>query len=139
LDRTKESEAPLFPGYLFCRFDPQERGLIATTPGVIKVLGDSWRPVPIDPIEIEALQRIVTSPHTFEKCVFLRTGQRVFVRCGPLRGLTGLLASVNDQHQLVVSVTLMQRSVAVQIPVEWTSPVNNPQDHQDHQDDELTH
>ena len=54
-DRIKETQLPLFPGYIFCRFDLQHRLPILTTPGVVSVVGIGRRPVPIDDAEIAAL------------------------------------------------------------------------------------
>src|ERR1700684_772011 len=52
-DRAKQLDLPLFPGYLFCRFDVQDRLLpILTTPGVISILGFGRTPVPIADEEI---------------------------------------------------------------------------------------
>ena len=38
-DRVKELEQPLFPGYLFCRFDIHDRRPVITTPGVLQIVG----------------------------------------------------------------------------------------------------
>src|SRR5205085_1179168 len=122
-DRIRQVSAPLFPRYLFCKFDVVDRALIATNPGVIQILGDGHRPVPVEPAEIQALQQIVASPQPFDKYAFLRTGQEVSVHCGPLQGLTGFLVTAENQHKVVVSISLMQRSVAVQMPLEWITPL----------------
>src|ERR1700693_3660828 len=58
-DRIKELEAPLFPGYLFCRFDPQDRLPILKTPGVIQIVGVNRTPVAVDEAEISAVQTMV--------------------------------------------------------------------------------
>ena len=60
-DRVRETETPLFSGYLFCRFDPQKRLPILKTPGVIQVVGYSRQPIPVEETEIEAIQAMVTS------------------------------------------------------------------------------
>src|ERR1700757_2567978 len=38
-DRIKTIEAPVFPGYLFCRFEPRWRIGVLDTPGVIQIVG----------------------------------------------------------------------------------------------------
>ena len=60
-DRTKELELPLFPGYLFCRFDVSDRLPILTTPGVIGIVGIGKTPAPVDLDEIEAVRAILRS------------------------------------------------------------------------------
>src|SRR5690348_14924711 len=60
-DRIKEMELPLFPGYVFCRFDAGTRLPVLTTPGVMSVVGYGREPVIIDDAEIEAVRAIIAS------------------------------------------------------------------------------
>src|ERR1700719_4404386 len=55
-DRVKELEQPLFPGYLFCRFDFQNRRPVITTPGVLQIVGFGHKATPLSDEEIQALQ-----------------------------------------------------------------------------------
>ncbi|HVB85942.1 MAG TPA: UpxY family transcription antiterminator [Candidatus Dormibacteraeota bacterium] len=114
-DRIKVVDTPLFPGYLFCRFDINNRLPILTTPGVIQVVGFNRTPVPVDDSEIGAIQNLVTSGFPSQPWPFLQAGDRVQIESGPLRGLEGLLVELKGSHRLIVSVTLLQRSVAVEI------------------------
>lgn len=123
-DRMKELELPLFPGYLFCRFDVQKRLPILKTPGVIDILGFSKTPVPVDETEIAAIQSIVASRLNVEPWPFLQVGQTVRVERGPLLGMDGILVALKKPYRLVVSVTLLNRSVAVEIDRDWVSPVD---------------
>ncbi len=97
-DRIKELEVPLFPGYLFCRFDPLDRLPILVTPGVIQVVGTGKSPVPVDDAEIAALQTAVQSGLPRQPWPFLQIGQRVRVECGPLCGLEGILLDLSFRH-----------------------------------------
>jgi len=114
-DRIKEAEIPLFPGYLFCRFDPQDRLPILKAPGVIKIVGYDHQPVPVDEVEISSLQRLVTSGLPNRPWPFLQVGDPVKIELGPLRGLEGIIVDFKGSHRLVLSVSLLQRSVAVEI------------------------
>jgi len=58
-DRTKEVVLPLFPGYVFCQFDPVVRLPILTTPGVVRIVGGSHDPEPVDDAEIFSIQTVV--------------------------------------------------------------------------------
>lgn len=111
-DRVKEVEAPLFPGYLFCRFNAQKRLPILTTPGVIQVVGCNRSPIPVDDSEIDAIQRFIASGIPNQPWPFLQVGDRVRIESGPLRGLEGILIEFKGKHRLVVSVNLLQQSVA---------------------------
>ena len=114
-DRIKEFETPLFPGYLFCRFNPQDRLPILKTPGVIQVVGYNRVPVPVDEQEIAAIQTLVASGIPNQPWPFLSVGDKVRIESGPLRGLEGILTDFKGNHRLVLSVSLLQRSVAVEI------------------------
>jgi transcription antitermination factor NusG len=114
-DRLKASQAALFPGYLFCRLNVENRLPILTTPGVNHIVGSRRRPVPVDETEISALQLLIASGRSNQPWPFLREGDKVRIERGPLRGLEGLLLEIRGAHRLVLSVTLLQRSVAVEI------------------------
>ena len=121
-DRVKTYEAPLFPGYVFCRFDAMCRLPILTTPGVSAVVGCGKKPEPIADEEISSLQTIVNSGVFAVPCPFVTTGQRVKIDVGPLSGTAGVVVNVKNAVRLVVSITLLQRSVAVEIDRVWLSP-----------------
>lgn len=125
-DRIKEVEAPLFPGYLFCRFDPSDRLPILKTPGVVQIVGNGRSPVPVCDAEIAALQKAVASGLPNRPWPFLHTGDKVQIEAGPLRGLEGILAAFRGSQHLVLSVTLLQRSVAVEIDCAFVSPIQPP-------------
>jgi transcription antitermination factor NusG len=126
-DRIKELELPLFPGYVFCRFDVEQRLPILVTPGVQHIVGIGKVPLPVEEAEIAAIQSIVRTGLPAEPWPFLQVGQRVRIVSGPLEGLEGLLLAVKKPYRLVVSVTLLQRSVAVEIDSVWVTPLALPQ------------
>lgn len=122
-DRFKSVELPLFPGYVFCRINPTFRLPILTVPGVLHFVGLGRVPVPIDDAEIDAIQSAVRSGLRVEPLAYLNVGQRVRLAEGPLTGLEGILTEVRKQYRVVVSLTLLQRSVAVEIERHWITPV----------------
>jgi transcription antitermination factor NusG len=118
-DRFKEIELPLFPGYVFCQFDPNNRLPVLTVPGVVHVVGAGKTPLPIDEAEITAIQAALKSGLPAQPAPFLEIGQRVRIENGPLCGIEGILLGFKGHHRLVLSITLLQRSVAVEINEEW--------------------
>jgi transcription antitermination factor NusG len=124
-DRIKEVELPLFSGYMFCRFDINQRLPIMITPGVIHVVGIGKTPHPIDDNEIAALQAIVISGLQTEPRSYLNVGRKVRIEVGPLTGLEGILTALKGGHRLVVSVSLLQRSVSVEIDESWVVPISS--------------
>jgi transcription antitermination factor NusG len=123
-DRVKSVELPLFPGYIFCRLNPEHRLPLLTIPGVLHLVGIGKIPVPIDGTEIAAIQSAVQSGLSAEPWSFLQVGQRVRLEDGPLVGLEGILVEAHKQQRVVVSVTLLQRSVAVAIERHWVRPLD---------------
>ena len=114
-DRIKEVEAALFPGYLFCRFNVENRLPILTTPGVMRVVGYNRIPTAVDEYEIGAIRRLVTSGIQNQPCSFLQIGERVRIESGPLAGVEGSLTNYKGKHHLILAITLLQRAVAVEI------------------------
>jgi len=122
-DRMKELSLPLFPGYLFCRFDPQDRLPILKTPGLISIVGTARVPTAVDETEILALRQLVSSEFPRQPWPFLQIGQRVRIEQGPLCGLEGILTRHKGKDRLVLSVTLLQRSIAVELDGTWVTPI----------------
>ena len=123
-DRVKSVEFPLFPGYVFCRLDPLHRLPILTIPGVLHFVGIGKIPVPIDDTEIAAIQSAVRSGLSTEPWPFLETGQQVRLEEGPLAGMEGIMIGTSKRDRLIVSVTLLKRSVAVAIERHWVAPLD---------------
>ena len=113
--RTKNSELPLFPGYVCCRFDPQTRLPILTTPGVLQVLGAGNRPIPLSDLEIYSLQAALKAQLPVEPFPFVDAGQRVRINSGILAGVEGIVLRSKPSLRLVLSITLLQRSVLLEI------------------------
>lgn len=120
--QVKEVHPALFPGYVFCRFDPQKRLPILVTPGVIAVVGRGKIPLPVDESEIAAVQAIVLSGLHVEPWPYLEIGQKIRIESDALAGLEGILVNFKGNHRIVVSVSLLRRSVALEIDRCCVSP-----------------
>ena len=123
VDRIAEIEVPLFPGYVFCQFDPSKRLPILMTPGVVGVVGPGNRPAPVDDTEIASIRTVALAGRSVQPWPFLRVGQRIRMQSGPLTGIEGIFLRVQDEDHLIVSVTLLQRAVSVVIERDSVSPV----------------
>jgi transcription antitermination factor NusG len=121
--RLKQFNAPLFPGYVFCQFDALNRLPILVTPGVIAVVGRGRVPVPVDDAEIAAIQTVVSSGLRAEPWPYLEIGQRIRIESDALRGLEGILIKFKGNHRIVVSVSLLRRSVALEIDRSCVRPL----------------
>jgi transcription antitermination factor NusG len=122
--RQHEQVRPaLFPGYLFCRFDAQKRLPILVTPGVLGVVGQRRVPIPVPFSEIRAIQSLVHSGVPAEPWPYLDRGQRVQIADHALQGIEGILVGHKGNHRIVVSVTLLRRSVALEIHRSCVIPI----------------
>jgi len=115
-DRTVEIDLPLFPMYVFCRLGPSVLGKAVSTSGVVKIVGFNGKPAEVAAEEIEALQLLMQSNLLREPWKYLCHGTQVLVETGPLAGVQGIILAEDDNKQrLIISVTLLQRSVAIQL------------------------
>jgi transcription antitermination factor NusG len=113
--RNKESELPLFPGYVFCRFNVLTRLPILTTPGVTQILGTGNRPIPLSEAEMSSLQKVINVHLPLQPFPFLQAGQRVRIEGGMLTGVVGLVIRIKDSLRLILSISLLHRSVLLEI------------------------
>jgi len=122
-DRMKEIEVPLFPGYLFCRMDSHNRLPVLMTPGVIQIVGAGKTLIPVGEGEIAAIQRVVKNGLSTMPWPYLQVGDVARIEEGPLRGMTGIIVRIKSGMKLVLSVSLLQRSVAVEVDRSWLGGV----------------
>lgn len=121
-DRIKVLKQSLFPGYVFCRSTFSERRLVMNQSGVSGVVSFDSRPALIPHDEISSLRRAVESQLPLGPWPFLSVGQRVRIEKGLLAGLEGTLARDATAWRVVVSIQVLQRSVAVQVDRDMICP-----------------
>lgn len=121
--RQKAKEKALFPGYVFCCFDPELLLPVVTVPHVVAVVGRGRTPEPIDRTEMRMVQQLAASGVTAESYPHLRTGERVRISKGPLEGVEGFVVREQGRDRLVISVSLLQRSVAAEVERGWVEPL----------------
>ena len=119
----REVTAALFPGYVFCQFDPQKRLPVLVTPGVISIVSSARVPLSVDDNEIAAIQTVVSSGLQAEPWPYLEVGQRIRIESDALEGLEGILVNFKGNHRIGVSVSLLRRSVALEIDRACVRPV----------------
>lgn len=116
-DRKKRISLPLFPCYVFFRGHDEPRVKVLSTPGVHSIVGFAGRPAPIDRFQIDAIRLAVESHYRVEPHPFLRQGDRVRVRVGPLAGVEGILLRKRGFDRLILSADLLQKSISVEVDV----------------------
>ena len=124
-DRVKIIDQPLFPGYVFCRFDQRNLLKILQTAGVVHVVSFAGEPTPVDEREMDSVRTLMNSSIPLAPHPFLRVGERVLIKRGPLAGVEGILLRFQKDYRLIVSVSLLQRSVAAEVESDWVSQISN--------------
>jgi transcription antitermination factor NusG len=114
-DRYVFIDEPLFAGYLFLHGDAKARELAVRARGVVQFVGFGRGPTPVPEEEIMGVRRAIESGLRCDPCPYLRVGQEVEVARGPLRGQRGILERKQGGHQLILSVHLIGRSVAIEV------------------------
>ena len=122
-DRTKELSVPLFPGYVFCRFHAAHRVPILESAGVAGIVAFGPRLASIPAEEILAVETMLRLCQHVEPLPFLPLGQKIRIERGPLAGVEGTVVALKNGFRLVASVTLLQRSVSVELDRDWACPV----------------
>lgn len=120
--RSKDTALPLFPGYVFCRFNCLARLPVLTTPGVIQILGAGRVPTPVAEAEMASLQTALQLPLSAQPVPFLHTGQKVRITEGALAGVEGIILGFKQCLRLVLSITLLRRSVLLEIDRDYVDP-----------------
>jgi transcription antitermination factor NusG len=110
---------PVFRGYAFLRhaMDKATYLQVCRARGLVRILGERWDRLDFVPdAEIEAIRRLVQSRLPMLPHPYLKNGQRVRITHGPLADLEGFIVRVKPKKGLlVVSLNLLQRSVAVEL------------------------
>jgi transcription antitermination factor NusG len=116
-DRQQLVELPLFPQYVFVRVaaTAESRLSVLRTSGVKNFVGTRGLGIPIPDRQTERIQTIIEQKIPYNPHLYLNVGKRIRIRGGALDGLEGILTAVNGDETLVVSVELIQRSLAVRI------------------------
>jgi transcription termination/antitermination protein NusG len=117
----------MFGGYLFLhhRIDKRSYVDVMSIRGVVRILGERWdRLAAIDDAEIAAIQRLQQSELALTPYPYLRDGQRVRIVEGSLAGVEGILVRRKaNRDLLVLSINLLNRSVAVEVECGAVDPV----------------
>jgi len=125
-DRTKALSLPLFPCYVFLKGGIERRLQILTTPGIYGLVSSAGQPAAIPNMEIEAIRRVVESGTRVEAHPFLKCGNWVRVKCGPLTGIEGILVRKKNISRLVLSVEILGTAASIEVAAFQVEAVKAP-------------
>jgi transcription antitermination factor NusG len=122
-DRRKQIELPLFPGYIFVHIALMDRLQVLRLPGVGQFVAFGGKPAALPDAEIESLRDGLMRGLRAEPHPYLKVGRRVRVHAGPMSGLEGILIRRKEKFRVVLSIDLIQRSVAVEVDENEIEPI----------------
>jgi transcription antitermination factor NusG len=125
-DRVKAIDLPLFPRYVFCRFDFERRLKVLSTPSVFSIVSFGGKPAAVGESELAAVRALVGSGLPVSPWPFLRAGQRVRITQGAMAGVEGILVREKNAFRVVVNVELLNCAAAVEIDREFAEPAGPP-------------
>jgi transcription antitermination factor NusG len=115
-DRKKKIDWPLFPGYCFARFDPNDSLPILKCAGVVNIVSFEGKPAAIPEYELDSIRLLIGSELQYDPCPMIKEGMMVEVRSGPLKGVIGrLMRKDSSKARLVLSVDLIGQAVSVEV------------------------
>jgi transcription antitermination factor NusG len=122
-DRSKTVRFPLFPGYIFIRFDAANREPVLFTTGVMRFVGTGTLPTIIPDEEIETLQITCRAAAECGPCGYLEVGQLVKIRSGPFSGAVGKIVQFHNKYRLVINVAPLKQAAYIEIDKEEAQAV----------------
>ena len=114
---------PIFPCYVFCKFDISNRLPVLTIPGVGSIVCIGHAPAPISESELANVETMIRSDLSLSPHEELSPDQEVYIERGPLQGIYGTLVESQANYRLLVSIPLLQRAVSAEIDRDWARPV----------------
>ncbi|HWI20243.1 MAG TPA: transcription termination/antitermination NusG family protein, partial [Vicinamibacterales bacterium] len=114
---------PLFPGYVFARFVPDERIGVLKVDGVVQIISNNGILSPIPDEEIDSIRTLVESELAYDPVPLIKEGDMVKVTSGPLKGVVGrLVQKKGAAARLVLSVDLIGQAVSVEVDAADVKP-----------------
>jgi transcription termination/antitermination protein NusG len=125
-DRKRKIDVPLFPGYVFARFQdgPAARLSVLKTPGVVRILGQGIGIEPVPDSEIDALRLVLEARVPCGAHPLLKAGDSIRVVRGPLKGLNGTLERGKGRCRVVIGIPLLNQSVAAEVNASDVEPAS---------------
>jgi len=131
-DRKKQVEVPLIRGYVFVRIPAKNSVYVLDIPGAARFIKFNNEMAPIPDFQIEALARVLASGASLQKREYLKTGQKVQVKNGPLKGIKGKIQRIENENRFIISLDIPQASYEVQVDPDLLVPYNEESEQKSH-------
>jgi transcription antitermination factor NusG len=113
-DRTVQIERPLFLGYIFIRFSPQQRLSVISTPGAIRLLGDSDTQK-VSPVELNRIREGLANGYSLRPHASFPVGTRVRIRRGVFEGVDGVVTELRQQCKVIIALAAVQQCFSLEV------------------------
>jgi transcription antitermination factor NusG len=124
-DRKMRLQTPAFPSYVFTKICMSERGRVISVPGVVRILSFNGVPARLDEAEIENIRLCHRRGALMESRPLFGVGERVRVKAGLLEGLEGFVSRCKNERRLIVPLSHINQSLAVQVDIDLLEPAGN--------------
>ena len=116
-DRSVQIERPLFTGYVFIHFSPRERLAVITTPGVIRLLGDSDSQR-VTAVELNRIRESLAKGCSLRPHSSIPIGTQVRICSGIFEGVTGVVTELRQQCKVVIELAAVQQCFSLEVRLE---------------------
>jgi transcription antitermination factor NusG len=116
-------DLPLFPNYVFVHIAPPQRTSVLAVQGVLAMVGRGHIASALPDAEIESL-RAGLQLRRFEPHPYLVAGERVRIKTGAMEGMEGILLRKKNGLRVVLTLDLIERSVALEVDAQDVEPVS---------------
>lgn len=115
-DRKKWVEEPFIKSYLFVRIQEHELAEVLMTKGISRFVYFSGKIASMPDRQIEELKLLMASPFELEVTEEnLQPGEKIIIKAGPLKGISGEIISYRSQKQLALRLESLGCSVIVHV------------------------
>lgn len=115
-DRRKWVEEPFLKSYLFVNIAEQEQADVLMTKGISRFLYFSGKPAVMPDKQINELKLLMASPYELEITEEdLQPGEKIIIKAGALKGMTGEVISRRSQRQLILRLESIGCSIIVNV------------------------
>jgi transcriptional antiterminator NusG len=113
-DREKVTTRPLFPGYIFGRFDLEDAPLIRQLRGIVTILSSDQIPISIPDCEIADLRQVIESSVPSPLGAYV-VGGKVTVKSGSFAGQSAVISRIKGGTLLTLLLPIFGRPTPVEI------------------------
>ena len=111
-DRVKLIEQPLFKSYCFAKFPLKDKIPIVSQRGVVNIVNFKNKYVSVQDNVIDSLKILVENKVKIDPYPYLKTGDRVRIKRGPLKNVEGYIIEKRSKNTtLVISIEVIASSM----------------------------